>query len=300
MKHKILVTGARGFVGGHLLHRIGERALAADIDVTDAEAVTEQVRAAQPGAVVHLAARSSVASSWERQADLWNVNVVGTVNVLVALAREQPQARLLLASTADVYGPDAPKPTSEDADPAPLSPYAASKLAAEIACERAQRVDGLNLVIARSFPHIGPGQGEEFAIGSWTAQVARLEAEGGGALHVGDLSVERDLTDVRDVVRAYELLLEDSVPAGVYNIASGTAVPLTDVVGLLTELATCPITVEPDPTRLRSSDIRVLCGDASRVRETTGWEPKISLRQALADALSGAREAQKAQSFRRT
>ena len=149
---------------------------------------------------------------------------------------------------------------------------------------------GVDAVVARAFPHIGPGQDERFAVGSWTAQLARLRAEGGGTLRVGDLDVERDLTDVRDVCRAYRLLLD--APAGVYNVCSGRAVPLRRVVELLVEASGVPVTVERDDERLRPAEVRVLAGDPSKLRAATGWEPRIPLEQTLVDALRAASAAE--------
>ena len=282
---KVLITGAEGFVGGHLARELGARAAPSSVDVLDAEALRREVAAVRPDGVVHLAALSSVSASWDETADVWRTNVLGTVNVLEAVRAEQPSARVVFASSGEVYGGPKVLPTPEEAPIAPRSPYAASKAAAELACRAAE---GLDVVIARPFPHIGPGQDERFAVGSWTAQLARLRAEGGGALQVGDLSVERDLTDVRDVCRAYALLLDPGVPVGTFNIASGRAVPLSRVVELLVELAGVPVTVEQDEERLRPADLPVVSGDPSRLRAATGWEPQISLERTLADALEAA------------
>jgi len=291
MDRRVLVTGAHGFVGRHLLSELGSRAVPAEADVTRGADVTAEVADVRPDAVVHLAAVSSVAESWESEAAVWTVNAVGTVNVLRAVADEQPSARVLLTSTAEVYGRAARVPTPENAEIAPLSPYAASKAAGEIACFRAARADGLDVVVARAFPHVGPGQREQFAVGSWTAQIARLEREGGGTLRVGNLSVERDLTDVRDVCRAYRLLLDRDVAAGVYNVASGRAVPLARIVELLVESVRVDVSVEQDAARLRPADVPVVCGDASRLRAATGWRPEIPLATSLADTLEAARQA---------
>ena len=233
-------------------------------------------------------ARSSVAASWEEARDVWEVNTIGTVNLLDAVRLHRPEARVLVVSTGEVYGRAAEVPTSEESRVAPLSPYAASKAAAEIACFRAREADGLDAVVARSFPHVGPGQDERFAVASWSRQLARLKREGGGTLHVGDLSVRRDLTDVRDVCRAYALMLDRSLPAGTYNVASGDAVPLSRVVDLLIELARFPVAVERDRSRFRPSEISVLAGDASRLRRACGWEPQIPLERTLADVLDDA------------
>ena len=287
MGGSVLVTGADGFVGPHLLAELGGDGVPLEADVTDPQALARAIEAASPRAVVHLAAHSSVAHSWEDAAEVWRVNVVGTVCVLEAVRAFAPKARVLVASTGQVYGNAEEVPMTEEARIAPLSPYAASKAAAELAAAQ----DGLDVVITRAFQHEGPGRDERFAVGSWTAQIARLEEHGGGTLAVGDLSVQRDITDVRDVCRAYRLLLEAEVPAGTYNIASGSAVALQEVVDLLVGMARCPIEVKRDPARLRQNDPQLICGDPSRLRAATGWQPTIPLEQTLADALDAARAA---------
>ena len=219
------------------------------------------------------------------------MNVLGTVNVLEALREAAPEARLLLVSTGEVYGRAEELPTPESARPAPFSPYAASKLAAEAACEQAARAMGLDVVIVRAFQHEGPGRDERFAIGSWTRQIAELESRGGGELRVGDLSAERDLSDVRDVCRAYRLLLEHEVPPGTYNVASGRKVALQEVVDLLVESAQAPVEVVVDQTRLRPSEIKVVWGDPSKIEGATGWRAEIPLQETLDDALAYARDA---------
>ena len=283
----VLVTGADGFVGPHLLAELGGDGVPLEADVTDPHALAHALEAASPRAVVHLAALSSVADSWQERAEVWRVNVVGTVCVLDAVRALAPSARVLVASTGQIYGNAEEVPTTEAARVAPLSPYAASKAAAELAAAQ----DGLEVVVTRAFQHEGPGRDERFAVGSWTAQIARLEEQGGGTLSVGDLSVRRDITDVRDVCRAYRLLLEPEVPAGTYNIASGRAVPLQEVLDLLVGMARCPIEVERDPARLRQSDPPLICGDASKLAAATGWAPTIPLDQTLADTLEAARAA---------
>lgn len=283
---RVLVTGPGGFVGGHLRTELGEAFVPFDGDVLDAAAVASAIRGTQPSALVHLAAESSVAASWEDAFRAWRVNVEGTVNVLEAARRERPQARVLYPSSSEVYGNAGRFPTPEDEPVAPISPYAMTKAAAELACA----LTGLDVVVARAFNHEGPGRDDRFAVGSWTRQIARLEAEGGGTLLVGDLSAERDLTDVRDVCRAYRLLLDPSVPPGTYNVASGHSIPMKRVVELLVKLARVPVQVERDKSRVRPADIARLCGDPSRLRAATGWRPEIALEQTLADTLAAARE----------
>jgi len=286
----VLITGAEGFAGTHLRELLAEDAVAADADVLDAKAVAGAIRAAEPRAVIHLAAQSSVAASWTDTSEAWSVNVLGTVNVLEAVSNEQPQARVLFASTGEVYGRTELLPTPETAPTAPLSPYAATKAAAEIACDQAAR-HGLDVVVVRAFNHEGPGRDTRFAVGSWTQQIARLEEAGGGVLEVGDLTAERDVTDVRDVCRAYTLLLGGRVPAGTYNVASGRSVAMRGILDILVDLARCPIQVEHRPERMRPAEIPKMQGDASKLRGATGWQPQIPLEQTLVDALNAARRA---------
>ncbi|HEY6835412.1 MAG TPA: GDP-mannose 4,6-dehydratase [Gaiellaceae bacterium] len=281
---RALVTGPAGFVGTHLRAELGEAFAPYEGDVLDADALREAVRGAD--AVVHLAAQSSVAASWGDAMASWRVNVDGTACVLEAVRAVRPEARVLFASTCEVYGNASRIPTPEDEGLAPVSPYAASKAAAELAC----LFSGLDVVVARATNHEGPGRDDRFAVGSWTRQIARLEAEGGGTLRVGDLSAERDILDVRDVCRAYGLLLDRSVPAGTYNVASGKTVTMAAVVEQLVGLARVPVQLERDETRVRPADIPRLSGDSSKLQAATGWEPEIALEQTLADTLAAARE----------
>jgi GDP-4-dehydro-6-deoxy-D-mannose reductase len=283
---RVLVTGPEGFVGRHLRAELGEGFLPFEGDVLDAVALRDAVREARPETLVHLAAVSSVGQSFGETAEVWRTNVLGTVNVVEALRAEAPAVRMLLASSGDVYGRAEVVPTPEEAPVAPASPYGASKAAAELACM------GVDAVVARAFPHTGPGQDERFAVGSWAAQLARLRTEGGGTLRVGDLDVERDLTDVRDVCRAYRLLLDPSIPPGTYNVASGRAVPLRRVVELLVEAAGVPVTVEREEGRLRPAEVPLLAGDASKLQSATGWAPEIPLERTLVDTLEAAARAE--------
>jgi GDP-4-dehydro-6-deoxy-D-mannose reductase len=289
---RVLVTGALGFVGRHLRERLGEAFVPFEADVLDAAALVAAVKEAKPTGVVHLAAESSVAGSWGDVSRVWTVNVVGTANVLEAVRRERARARVLFPSTGEVYGRAERVPTPEEEPVAPMSPYAATKAAAEVACAQAARGSGLDIVVARAFAHEGPGRDDRFAVGSWTRQIVRLEAQGGGTLLVGDLSAERDVTDVRDVCRAYSLLLDPGVPADTYNVASGRAVPMRRVLELLLEQAEVPIEVKQEEARLRPADVPRLVGDPSRLHTATGWEPEIPLERTLADALEAARQAE--------
>jgi GDP-4-dehydro-6-deoxy-D-mannose reductase len=286
----IAVTGANGFVGGHLLTRLGARAVSVEADVTDSDALGKAIADAASEAVVHLAAASSVAASWSDAAEPWRVNAVGTVNLLEAVRAKAPAARVLVVSTGDVYGQADDVPTPETAPYRPLSPYAASKTAAELAAEQFRRA-GSDVVVVRAFQHEGPGRDERFAVGSWAAQIARAEEAGRGTVLVGNLSPRRDITDVRDVTRAYEALLDTSIPADTYNLASGRPVAMRDVLETLVSLARCAIEVEADPSRFRASEVTVVSGDPSKLQAATGWAPEIPLEQTLSDTLDAARAA---------
>jgi len=281
---RVLVTGAAGFVGGQLRGELGEAFVPFEGDVLDSEALRRAVHGSE--AVVHLAAESSVGASWEDPLRAWRVNVDGTVNVLDAVRTERPEARVLVASTAEVYGRAERIPTPEDEPVSPLSPYATTKAAAELACS----VSGLDVVVVRPSNHEGPGRDERFAVGSWARQIARLEGEGGGTLLVGDLTAERDIVDVRDVCRAYRLLLDRSVDSATYNVGSGRTVTMAHVVELLVAQARVPVQVERDESRLRQAEIPRLAGDPARLQAATGWRPEIPLEQTLADTLGAARE----------
>jgi GDP-4-dehydro-6-deoxy-D-mannose reductase len=192
-----------------------------------------------------------------------------------------------------VYGNAPRSPTSEEEPARPLSPYAASKAAAELACS----ASGLDVVVVRAANQEGPGRDERFAVGSWARQLARLEAEGGGSMLVGDLSAERDLVDVRDACRAYRLLLDRSVPLGTYNVGSGQAVSMAQVLELLVGLARAPVRVERDEARVRPAEIPRLAVDPTKLQAATGWEPAIPLEQTLADALEAARSSSVAETI---
>jgi len=288
---RVFVTGAAGFVGGHLLPRLeasGATVTATDreVDVTDPVSLGAAVRAARPDALIHLAAQSSVPGSVADPTDTFRINYLGSLNVLRTVAREAPAARVLLIGSSEAYGGDGlDERAIAETDPLlPESPYARTKAAAEqlgaLACSR-----GLDVVRVRAFTHIGPGQADRFVAASFARQVAEI-AEGIRAPHitVGNLDSVRDFLDVRDVVNAYALLLDRKVPPAVYNVASGRGVAVREVLETLLELAGVSAEIEVDAGRFRPTDRRV--GDASRLRAATGWAPAIALRDTLADMLA--------------
>jgi GDP-4-dehydro-6-deoxy-D-mannose reductase len=289
---RVLITGADGFAGRHLrsaLERQARHVVSSSADVRDAAAVAREVKAAQPDAIAHLAAITSVAGAWSREREVWEVNALGTLNLVLAVQEHAPEARLLVASSAEVYGriSDDEGPVGEERALAPISPYGRSKAAAELACAR----DDIDLVVVRPFPHTGPGQTKSFAIPSFAGQIARIEAgRAPPAIQVGNLAARRDYSDVRCVVDAYVRLLEQRGGPPVFNVATGTALSMRSILDRMLAMATLEIAVEVDPSRIRPADIPLLVGSPRRLTESTGWRPIRSLDETLADVLNAARE----------
>jgi GDP-4-dehydro-6-deoxy-D-mannose reductase len=284
---RTLVTGANGFVGPHALARLradGIETREFEGDIRDPDVCLAQVRAAAPDAVLHLAAIASVADAWRQPELVHDVNVGGTRNLLAAVGGAAPGARVVLVSSAEVYGavPEHEQPIGEDAPLRPLSPYAESKVEAEAVA----RSTGLEVVIARPFPHIGPGQDDRFAIASFASQIAAIERDDAPpVIHVGNLDARRDFSDVRSIVAGYSLLLRAPAAVGAYNVCTGRARRVGDLLTQLLALSQCPIEVVTDPDRLRPADIPLLCGDPSRIEDELGWRPEQSIEQTLADTL---------------
>lgn len=284
MSGRVLVTGGDGFVGTHLtalLTELGQEVVAPTTDITDGIAFAAMVADVQPTAVYHLAALASVGDSWSAVSNTYLVNTIGTVNVLDAVSRLARLPRTLVVSSAEVYGPAAfaasgGAPISESVQAQPASPYGGSKLAAENAAQQAARGRGVPVVIARSFNHVGAGQSDGFVVSAIAKQIAEAEVQGLDHIKVGNLAAARDFLDVADVVRAYCLLVQSDVASGLYNVASGESVPVTEVVRLLTASATIKLSVEIDPQRFRPVDVPVVIGDATRLRADTGWTPASS------------------------
>lgn len=284
------LTGASGFVGhwlrGHL-EQSGDdvQALAENVDLSDADAVSESVFAAAPEVIYHLAARAHVGESWEDPEATVQVNVVGTLHVLEAARRAPRPPRVVLISSAEVYGSGDGSPLDEHAPLAPVSPYAASKAAAELLGLQAFLGRGLEVVAVRPFNHVGPGQSEAFVVSALAKRVAEAEVSG-APVRIGNLSAARDFTDVRDVVRAYRMLGVAGVPGETYNISSGRAVPVSKVLDYLVAAASTPIVTVEDPALFRPVDVPVLCGSAAKLHDATGWAPEIPLESTLIDVLA--------------
>lgn len=291
---RALVTGAGGFVGVHLVRHLeeqGDEVLQLErtvdgIDIADPDALTDAVVAAKPEVVYHLAGAADVGGSWAAARETFVANALGTLNVLEA-SREAGADRLLAVTSADVYGRVAQDelPIREDQPLRPVSPYAASKVAADALAQQAWLGHRLPVVRVRAFNHLGPGQSDRFLAPSLAARIARNERDGGEEVPIGNLTPRRDVTDVRDVVRAYRLLIEAGEPGGVYNVCRGTAVSVRQIAEALLGMARRPMRLVPDPALQRPVDIPVLVGDNRALRAATGWEPTIALERTLTDVL---------------
>jgi GDP-4-dehydro-6-deoxy-D-mannose reductase len=290
---RALITGGKGFVGqwlaAHLKDR-GDEVSVIDIetDVADGAAVGRVMADIVPDAVYHLAAMTHVGESWEHPGQVLRVNVLGTAEILAAARSIESNPRVLVVSSAEVYGVVTPAqlPLGEDTPTQPASPYAASKLAAEAVAFQAWRGYGQPVIVVRPFNHIGPGQSPNFFVPALAKRIVDARRSGARSLPVGTLTTRRDFTDVRDVVAAYRLLVERGVPGDVYNVCSGRDVAMSEVADQLLELAGAEVTLEADPALIRPVDVPVLRGSAERLRAATGWEPHIPLATTLADVLT--------------
>ena len=258
---------------------IPRRAPPRTLDVTDANAVESYIKERQPDVVVHLAAIAAVTAANRDPRLAWRVNLDGTLNLVFALQRHAPAARLMLISSAEVYGRslNTGTPVDETAVLEPVNAYAASKAAADILVRQAGAA-GLFTTVMRAFNHTGPGQSEDFVAPSFAAQIARIEARlQPPVLAVGDLDEERDFLDVDDVTDAYAAVLDarEGLRSGeAFNVASGRSVRIGDILEQLLSLATVPITIRHDRTRRRITSIRKIVGNASRLRRAVNWSPQ--------------------------
>lgn len=298
-----LVTGATGFAGSHLLERLLEthptvaawssargrvhadtdpRVRWSAVDLLDATEVDRAVARLEPTVIFHLAGLPHVAEAWKNADRALQVNALGTHHLLEAVRRRAPGCKVIVAGSALVYRPSTRALREED-PLAPADPYGLSKLAQEMIAGRATTP----VVRTRPFNHAGPRQREAFVTSSFARQIAEIEAgRRDPRLLVGNLDARRDIMDVRDTARAYEALAEAGTVGSVYNICSGVAHRVGDLLERLLGAARVRVTVQPDPARLRPSDNPLVLGDPARLSADTGWQPRIPIDQTLADLLA--------------
>jgi GDP-4-dehydro-6-deoxy-D-mannose reductase len=264
----------------------GARVIEADLtDPAAAAAVVEEVR---PERIIHLAGQASVHQSWLDPAGTLRTNVLGVVHLLDAVRGRGLRPPVLVVGSAEEYGPVAPEelPIREETPLRPASPYAVSKVAQGALALLYGPAGGLRVVLTRTFHHTGPGRGEAFAESSFARQLADIEAgRQPSVLKVGNLEAVRDFADVRDVVRAYWMLLEKGAGGAAYNVCTGRGRRIRDLLGILLAASRARVEVRVDPERLRPSDVPAQVGDPSRLRAATGWEPRIPLERTLVDLL---------------
>jgi GDP-4-dehydro-6-deoxy-D-mannose reductase len=288
---KLLVTGSDGFVGS-VLKRFRPCVPLADengnVDVRDAERIGRAVIGIAPDAVIHLAAQSFVPESFAHPRETYDINFLGTLNLLEALKASGFKGRFLYVGSGDSYGIVAPNdlPIDEAHPLRPRSPYAVSKAAAEALCYQWSQSDAFEIVMTRSFNHIGPGQSESFVVANFARQVVEIrKGVRMAVIRTGDIDVTRDFTDVRDVVQAYLLLLERGSAGEVYNVCSGSEQSVRDLLARLLRLAGVEASIELDHARLRRSEQRRICGSPRKLERDTGWKREYSLDATLTDII---------------
>jgi len=308
MTRRILITGAGGFVGHHLARLLQE---SGDVDlfgssrsasstswpegvvrkVTDLssyESTEILIRDVKPNQIYHLAGQASVARSWQEPHETYVANVLGQLNLLEALRRVQPKTSLLMVGSSDAYGHVSPSdlPVRESQLLRPVSPYAVSRAAQDMMAEQYFRSYQIPLIRTRTFNHTGPGRPEGYAISNFASQIAKMELHlQPPTLSVGNLDIARDYLDVRDVVRAYDLAIQQGETGAVYNICSGRVHTLAEAVDILLQHSKLKVTVYKDPSRQRPADIPVMYGDPSAFQKRTGWSPQIPFEQTVQDLL---------------
>jgi GDP-4-dehydro-6-deoxy-D-mannose reductase len=287
----VLVTGGAGFAGRQvvsLLRERGDEVLAPpreELDLLDADAAEAFVRELEPRAVWHMAAQASVPYSWEHPRRTLRENVETTLNVLEAVRLGAPEAAVVIAGSGEVYGRPERLPVDESAPLRPRNPYAVSKATCDLLGAQYADVHGLRVVRVRAFNQAGPGQSDEYVVGTLARQVAEAELAGSGeaVLRLGNIEAARDFTDVRDAARA-QLAAADAEP-GPYNLCSGKAVKVRELVELLAGAAEVDVRMEVDESRVRADDVAEIRGSSEKLREATGWAPEIPLEVTMADAL---------------
>jgi len=262
-------------------------------DLRDANSAKKAIASARPDYIFHLAAQSFVPTSWHAPAETLMTNILGQINIFEAVRELGLNPRIQIAGSSEEYGLVHPDevPVKETNPLRPLSPYAVSKVAQDLLGYQYHRSYGMDIVRTRAFNHEGPRRGEVFVTSNFAKQIAQIEKGlRDPVIHTGNLKAKRDFSDVRDIVRAYWLALEKGEPGEVYNIATGKAFLIQEMLEMLLKMSSVNVKVEEDPTRMRPSDVELLVGDASKFQSVTGWKPEIPFEKTLEDLLNYWRE----------
>ncbi len=296
---KALITGSEGFVGRYLRTELeahgytvtgldlqaGSQTLS--VDLLDADATLDAVRATVPEVIFHLAGQANVGKSWRIPGKTIELNEIAAVNLLEAVRTVCPECAVVLVGSSDQYGSlrEAGASVSEETKMQPMNPYAISKAAQEQLGMAYAKSYGLRVCMTRSFNHGGAGQRPGFMIPDFASGIVRVERGEADAVSVGNLTSRRDFTHVKDVVKAYRLIAEKGKPGEVYNIGSGVTYSAQEVLDKLIGMAKCPVTVRQDPARMRPSDTPVICCDNRKLKKDTGWEPELGMEEILKETL---------------
>lgn len=313
---KVLITGISGFAGSHLaelalskgakvfgiirwrsrrenIEHLEDQIELIDCDLKDATSVRNCLVKSQPDLIFHLAAQSFVPTSWHAPVETLCTNIIGQVNIFEAVRDLEMKPRIQLACSSEEYGMvyEDEIPIKEDNPLRPLSPYAVSKVTQDMLGYQYFMSYGMEVIRTRAFNHTGPRRGYVFVTSNFAKQIAEIEkGKREPVIHTGNLEARRDFSDVRDVVRAYWLVLEKGKAGDVYNIASGRVVTIKEMLDILLSKSTARVKTKQDPSRMRPSDVELLVGDFAKITEQTGWKPEIPLEKTLEDLLNYWRE----------
>jgi GDP-4-dehydro-6-deoxy-D-mannose reductase len=288
---RLLVTGLSGFVGSFIKPVIPCESLSTlgkEVDVRNLAELTSAVRSVRPEAVLHLAAQTSIPRSFKAPLETFEINFLGTYNLLSALSALDFTGRMLFVGSADIYGVVDPLllPITEAHLPKPRSPYAVSKFAGEALCFQWSQTAKFEIVMARPFNHIGPGQDPGFVVANFAKQVIEVQRKLRPAIiEVGDLNATRDFTDVRDIVNAYILLLKHGSNGEVYNVCSGVETSIRSILDKLISLAEVDIEINIDPSRFRSAEHKRSVGSFEKINRAVGWKPTVTLDNTIRDII---------------
>lgn len=306
---RVLITGAGGFVGSHLIAHL--KAVTPDheihgtyqeettdttiysysIDLRDQQAVETLIQESKPDQIYHLAGQAFVPRSFEAPWETLENNILAELNIFLACIKASIAPRILIVTSAEIYGAVDKTPIDENTPFKPSSPYSVSKIGQDMLGLQYFLSHDLPIIRARPFNHIGPGQNPRFVAPAFASQIAKIEAgKQAPVIEVGDLTAKRDFTDVRDIVFAYRLLVERGVAGEAYNIASGNAISIQHLLDTLLSFANIEITVRVDPARLRPSAVPILEGDISKLQQATGWAPSHTIKSTLKDVLNDCRQ----------